>query len=174
LTSWALLECLEAASVWAVPRDIETAAVLLGATRALASRIGYSYEGGFHEPDFVVEPSRQIRRGLGPERAARAEHRGAAMDLTDAVGFAQEALTVELLRSGPSPAGPGANLSKRERELLALLAEGLTDNQIAEKLFISVRTVRSHLDRIREKTGFRRRAELTRLAVSAQLGPSSG
>jgi DNA-binding CsgD family transcriptional regulator len=57
-----------------------------------------------------------------------------------------------------------ARLSNRERELLLLLAKGLTDMQIAQKLFISVRTVRSHLDRIRDKTGCRRRAELTRLA----------
>ncbi len=46
-----------------------------------------------------------------------------------------------------------------------LVADGLTDKQIAEKLFISVRTVHTHLDRIRQKTGARRRAELTRLAV---------
>jgi DNA-binding CsgD family transcriptional regulator len=35
------------------------------------------------------------------------------------------------------------------------------------QLFISVRTVRTHLDRIRDKTGCRRRADLTRLALSA-------
>ena len=37
------------------------------------------------------------------------------------------------------------------------------------QLYISVRTVRSHLDRIRDKTGCRRRADLTRLALSAGL-----
>jgi DNA-binding NarL/FixJ family response regulator len=56
-------------------------------------------------------------------------------------------------------------LSAREREILSLLAEGETDAEIAEKLFISVRTVQSHLDRIRDKTGRRRRADLTRLAM---------
>jgi DNA-binding NarL/FixJ family response regulator len=55
-------------------------------------------------------------------------------------------------------------LTAREREILSLLAEGETDADIAEALFISVRTVRSHLDRIRDKTGRRRRADLTRLA----------
>jgi DNA-binding CsgD family transcriptional regulator len=45
----------------------------------------------------------------------------------------------------------------------------MTDAQIAERLFISIRTVRSHLDRIRDKTGCRRRAELTRLAVQHGL-----
>ncbi len=55
-------------------------------------------------------------------------------------------------------------LTTREREILALLAEGETDADIAERLFISVSTVRSHLDRIRDKTGHRRRAELARLS----------
>lgn len=61
-----------------------------------------------------------------------------------------------------------ARLTARERELLGHLAEGLTDAQIAARLFISVRTVRSHLDRIRDKTGYRRRAELTRLSLNAR------
>jgi DNA-binding CsgD family transcriptional regulator len=55
-------------------------------------------------------------------------------------------------------------LSPRERELLALVARGLTDKDIATALVISLATVRSHLDRIRDKTGRRRRPELTRLA----------
>jgi len=56
-------------------------------------------------------------------------------------------------------------LSDRERQVLGLLAAGERDQDIAEALAISVRTVRSHLDRIREKTGRRRRPELTRLAI---------
>ncbi len=60
-------------------------------------------------------------------------------------------------------------LSHREREIVALVAKGLTDQQIANTLFISVATIRSHLDRIRDKTGRRRRPELTRLAVELRL-----
>lgn len=56
-------------------------------------------------------------------------------------------------------------LTERERQVLALIAQGLTDRQVGERLFISVSTVRSHLDRIGDKTGLRRRAELTRLAL---------
>jgi DNA-binding CsgD family transcriptional regulator len=55
------------------------------------------------------------------------------------------------------------------RELLILVACGRTDAQIAAELFISIRTVRSHLDRIRDKTGSRRRADLTRLALQVVL-----
>ena len=60
-------------------------------------------------------------------------------------------------------------LSAREREILTLLAQGLTDQQIAEALTISLATVRSHLDRIRDKTGCRRRPDLTRLAIEIGL-----
>jgi DNA-binding CsgD family transcriptional regulator len=58
-----------------------------------------------------------------------------------------------------------ASVYPRERELVTLVAQGRTDAQIAAQLYISVRTVRSHLDRIRDKTGCRRRADLTRLAL---------
>jgi len=65
---------------------------------------------------------------------------------------------------------PGlARLSAREQELVTLVAQGRTDAQIAAQLYISIRTVRSHLDRIRDKTGARRRADLTRLALSDGL-----
>ena len=65
---------------------------------------------------------------------------------------------------------PGrGQLSARERELVTLVAQGRTDAQIAAQLYISIRTVRSHLDRIRDKTGSRRRPELIRLALTAGL-----
>ena len=62
-------------------------------------------------------------------------------------------------------------LTEREREILGLVAAGERDTDIAEQLFISIRTVRSHLDRIRDKTGHRRRADLTRLAVEEGIVP---
>ena len=70
----------------------------------------------------------------------------------------------------PQPTAPGAGpLSARERELVTLVAQGRTNAQIAVQLYISVRTVASHLDRIRDKTGCRRRADLTRMALSEGL-----
>ena len=65
----------------------------------------------------------------------------------------------------PAAAPESGRLSVRERELIALVAQGKTDAQIVGKLFISISTVRSHLDRIRDKSGCRRRADLTRLAL---------
>jgi DNA-binding NarL/FixJ family response regulator len=63
----------------------------------------------------------------------------------------------------------GFKLTIREREILALVAAGERDTDIAEELFISIRTVQSHLDRIRDKTGYRRRPDLTRLAIKEGL-----
>ncbi|MBV9208349.1 MAG: hypothetical protein JO037_23760 [Actinobacteria bacterium] len=111
-------------------------------------------------------PLRRARQALGPGRTRAAEQRGAAMSLDTAAEYA-----LLLADSGPSqPAaqGPGT-LSARERELVILVARGRTDAQIAAELYISIRTVRSHLDRIRDKTGCRRRADLTRLALSTGL-----
>jgi DNA-binding CsgD family transcriptional regulator len=74
--------------------------------------------------------------------------------------------------TGPrqAPAVPGlGRLSARERELVTLVAQGRTNAEIAAQLYISAHTVRSHLDRIRDKTGCRRRADLTRLALSEGL-----
>ncbi|WP_179956888.1 LuxR C-terminal-related transcriptional regulator [Amycolatopsis anabasis] len=62
-------------------------------------------------------------------------------------------------------AGPKLVLSERERQVLSLVAAGERDQDIADAMSISVRTVRSYLDRIRDKTGRRRRPELTRLAI---------
>ena len=114
------------------------------------------------------EPLRAARQALGPARARAAEERGAAMSWAAAAEYAV------MLAEDPGPRQPQAapglgGLSARERELVTLVAQGRTDAQIAAELYISVRTVRSHLDRIRDKTGCRRRADLTRLALSAEL-----
>jgi DNA-binding CsgD family transcriptional regulator len=112
------------------------------------------------------ERQRRARQALGPGRAREAEDRGAAMSLATAAGYA-----LMLTDPGPpQPAAPGpGELSARERELVALVAQGRTNAEIAAELYISVRTVGSHLDRIRDKTGCRRRADLTRLALTARL-----
>jgi DNA-binding CsgD family transcriptional regulator len=112
------------------------------------------------------EPLRAAQRVLGPGQARAAEERGMAMGWATATEYA-------LMLTGPGPQQPQApgpgKLSARERELVTLVAQGATNAQIAAQLAISVRTVGTHLDRIRDKTGCRRRADLTRLALTAGL-----
>jgi DNA-binding NarL/FixJ family response regulator len=108
---------------------------------------------------------RQARQVLGPGRARAAEDRGTAMSLATAAEYA-----LMLTDPGPPRSAPGPDkLSARERELVTLVARGRTNAEIAAQLCISVRTVSSHLERIRDKTGYRRRADLTRLALSEGL-----
>jgi len=104
------------------------------------------------------------RQALGPQAAHAAEDRGAAMNLATATQYA-----LLLLAEEPDQAPGWPRLSARERELATLVAQGRTNAQIAAQLHISVRTVGSHLDRIRDKTGCRRRADLARLALQAGL-----
>ena len=66
----------------------------------------------------------------------------------------------------------GSHLSNREKEVLMLVAEGRTDREIADALFLSITTIHSHLDRIRDRTGCRRHADLTRLAIEHGLAPA--
>ena len=112
------------------------------------------------------EEIRQARQALGSGRARAAEDRGAAMSLATAAEYAL--MLTEPGPPQPAAAGPGT-LSARERELVTLVAQGRTNAQIAAQLYISARTVGSHLDRIRDKTGCRRRADLTRLALTMGL-----
>ena len=109
----------------------------------------------------------QVERELDPAQLRAAEERGARMPIPAAAEF------VVMLTAAPrkeSPvAVPGKSLSPREQELVILVAQGHTNAQIAERLHISVRTVASHLDRIRDKTGHRRRVDLTRLALEEGL-----
>jgi len=120
-----------------------------------------------HDARRRQEPLVRARQEMGDERAQAAEERGVAMSLATAAEYA-------LLLAAGDPAAPHAlpelsQLSPREQELVTLVARGGTNAQIAAQLYISVRTVGSHLDRIRDKTGCRRRADLTRLALQAGL-----
>jgi len=130
----------------------------------------FSQQGGLALGDAEMQRHEDARRdageALGPDRARAAEQRGAAMSMATAAEYA-----LMLTAPDPPPAGTAgpSQLSPRERELVTLVAQGRTDAQIAAQLYISIRTIRSHLDRIRDKTGCRRRADLTRLALAEGL-----
>ena len=69
--------------------------------------------------------------------------------------------------------GP-AKLSRRELEIARLVAEGLTNREIAQRLFLSERTVDGHLEHVREKLGFNTRAQIaTWVAREADAPPAA-
>lgn len=61
------------------------------------------------------------------------------------------------------------SLSPREREVLAMLADGLTNREMAEKIGVSIRTVEAHREHIVAKLGIGRVAVLTKFALAAGL-----
>ena len=69
----------------------------------------------------------------------------------------------------PEVDSPPDGLSRREAEILGLVALGLTNQEIADKLFISVRTVEAHRTHIQQKMDFGTRAELVRYALDHGL-----
>jgi DNA-binding NarL/FixJ family response regulator len=110
----------------------------------------------------------RLLAGTLPEVAV-AEAR-AASEVFRALGAVRDAdEAANLLRSlgsraGPTPRSAGV-LTRREREVLRLLVEGLSNQQIAERLFLSKRTVEHHVGAILAKTGAGTRAEALAHAV---------
>jgi DNA-binding NarL/FixJ family response regulator len=72
-------------------------------------------------------------------------------------------------RSRPLTQSVSAKLTKREREVLGLLAEGLRQDEIAERLFISRKTVGTHVENILRKLGVRSRTQAVALAYREEL-----
>ncbi|WP_067823042.1 response regulator [Nocardia inohanensis] len=76
------------------------------------------------------------------------------------------------LRAGdPDPEGPLQQLTDREVELLSLLGEGLTNRQIARRLFLSERTVKNYVSQLLGKLGLKRRAQAAVMAAEHGLSP---
>ena len=102
------------------------------------------------------------------ETAIRAVHAGQT-HLDPAV---QERLVAAVISRPSAPADPGTapdrampdGLTSREAEVLALLAAGLSNAEIAQRLYLSLATVKTHINRIFAKTGVRDRAQAVRYA----------
>ena len=82
--------------------------------------------------------------------------------------------TVELVAPARKDVGSDAaeDLTARELEVLALVAQGLTDAEVAERLVVSIRTVHAHLRSIYRKLDVRSRSAATRYALEHGLASS--
>ncbi len=123
----------------------------------------------------------ELLAGAGDAPAAIAEAR-AALACFRRLGAARDRDRATALlrglgdRSGPRPAQDqdlSSSLSPRELEVLALIAGGLTNAGIAERLYISPKTAEHHVGRILSKLGLNRRAEAAALAVRLGVGEDS-
>ena len=98
-------------------------------------------------------------------------------ELVEAVRLAAEGRTYlnpelgarDRRRAAAEPTGPPDDLTEREVEVLRLIALGHTNTEIAEQLYLSVRTVESHRAHIQQKLRRSTRAELVRYALEHGL-----
>ena len=96
--------------------------------------------------------------------AIRAVHAGRTfVDLTQSLDTAPRAAPAAAKAERPK------DLSRREREVLRLLAQGYSNQQIATQINVSVKTVETHRTRLSEKLGLKGRAELYRFAVESGI-----
>ena len=79
--------------------------------------------------------------------------------------------TMALIRAKTGPLKPGSDLTAREREVLALIVEGLSNEEIAERLVISFSTARHHVSACIQKLDAANRAQAASLAVKYDLVP---
>ena len=121
-----------------------------------------------------------VRRALSAGAAGYLPKRSSDRDLVAAIqvvanggGYVDPELGAQLVN--PDSPGALAPLSERERDILYLLALGYTNQEIGEKLFISVRTVDTHRAHIMRKVQLETRSELVMFALAnGVIGPDAG
>jgi non-specific serine/threonine protein kinase len=146
--------CLETLAIIAASQERhERAAWLLGAADALWERTGKRLGGNAAIEGFHQQAERAVRQRLGTKRYERLFRDGAERELAVAVGLATR-------DADKLPPSSGGSLTKREREVAALVFEGLTNSQIARRLVISSRTVDAHVASIYAKLGVSSRVQL--------------
>jgi DNA-binding CsgD family transcriptional regulator len=142
----------------------EEAARLLGAAQALRDSIGsvrFLFPVGNYEADVAA-----VRDAIGPGTFDRAWADGSGLSLDEAVAYARRGRGA---RKRPSHGWP--SLTPTEAQVVELVAQGLTNPQIGERLFISKRTVQTHLAHVFTKLGVSSRAELAAATAQQQAAP---
>lgn len=143
------------------------AAVLMGASEEVMRSVGSS---PVLFPGMVVYRDaceREVRRLLGEQAFAAARRKGGALRFRAAVGYA---LGEQPVPARTSVAGTSVRPTKREIEVAGLIAEGLTNKEIAARLVISPRTAQGHVEHLRVKLGFTSRAQIAAWFVESKNG----
>lgn len=168
------------AGVIAKPANLADVVRLLGAADALRASIGVQWE-----PVDRAEFDRSVAAAHADADAsvfATAWANGAAMTLEQAVTCAQALLaapqeTVSSPLSVPIATGaPTTILTRREHEVVRQIAQGRSNREIAQILFIAEKTVEMHVSNSLSKLGFRSRSQLATWAVARSImhAPSAG
>jgi DNA-binding CsgD family transcriptional regulator len=131
---------------------------LAGAADAAARRDGLHLHD--HLRQYVPPWLKRARAEIGPVEADRLAAEGSRLSPDELID--EVLLEADHLRTGP--------LSCRELEIADLIAQGLTNREIAQRLIISTRTAESHVDHIKAKLGFGRRARIVAWALNRANG----
>ena len=165
-------DCLETFAELALATgQPERAARLFGSAesvRETASASVTSVAPAAHEQHLA-----QARDGLDATTFARARAEGRAMPLDRAIAYALEATGGRPLRLEPCDAGLVDGLTARECEVASLVAQGLSNRQIAAALVITERTAEKHVANILDKLAFASRAQVATWAVERGLREQS-
>jgi non-specific serine/threonine protein kinase len=170
---WMVYQNLEElACVASARKDYERAAILFGAAKPIQESLRSR-----REPDLQAELERYTkatRTSLGESAFARALAEGRAMTLEQAIEYALTSVETaeEAAQRRRSQRSDGGALTVREREIVALVARGLTNRQIAETLVVSRRTADAHVQNILNKLGFSSRAQIAAWAGERGLSGS--
>jgi two-component system, NarL family, response regulator NreC len=120
------------------------------------------------DPAFAREAMRAGALGYVLKEAADTELVEAVRSAADGRTYLHPQLGARLAAE-PERHGPRSDLSDREIEVLRLIALGHTNSEIAQQLFLSVRTVESHRAHIQQKLGLSTRADLVKYALENKL-----
>jgi DNA-binding CsgD family transcriptional regulator len=142
----------------------DRSARLLGASESL--RLDLGAQPSPFTAGLVAGARDEAKAGLGRDSYDRLVAEGARLDRADAVALALG--TAVEHRREPKGSKPGHPLGKREREVAELIGEGLTNKEIATRLFLSERTVETHVYNILNKLGFKSRVNVAGWVSSAE------
>ena len=162
-----LLEGLLAAVAGARGQD-ERSTHLFSAAEGVIEVLGVRSTYYYHPDSSLYERTVAAARSrLGEPAFEEARAEGRAMDLERAIEYtlSEEEQTPPVASVPEYPAG----LTAREAEVLGLVAAGLTNAQVAQRLYLSPRTVNAHLNSIYHKLGVSSRSAATRLAIEHGL-----
>jgi two-component system nitrate/nitrite response regulator NarL len=110
-----------------------------------------------------------VLKNTSPDELVRAIETVNAGDTFFSAEVARIALNQYVADHGQVELAPISRLTEREREVLALIAEGLSNKEVASKLGIGVRTIETHRERIMRKLNIHNAAGLTRFAIANNL-----